>query len=142
MTEEEILNIPEGKKMDALIAKKVMGVCPHVWHVNTAHEYETSICFTCLECNTKHWGIRPPQCEPYSSDIEAAWQVIEQMESENISFSMGDVIPNSDPIVYEFKFMRGGSYYYACEFTVPLAICRAALLTAYFHEYKTNIFKG
>jgi hypothetical protein len=60
----------------------------------------------------------------YSTDIAAAWRVVEKMEEMGHTFWMHNVIPNSDAIVYRVKFGLGD---YVTEFTAAEAICRAAL---------------
>lgn len=99
MNADEIRNMPAGREMDELIARRVMGIKP------------------------------PPSSDvwlvlPYSTDIAAAWEVVEKMgdkfddlERGTGGFYMVTVYPGNPnmPIV-----VRGE--------TAPLAICRAALL--------------
>jgi hypothetical protein len=100
---DEILNMPAGRELDALIAERVMGLKVDRRNDGTPH-YLT-------------WT-------PYSTDMSAAWEIVRAMEEKREWFKLGNVIPNSDAIVYEASF--GDAY--ACEDTAPLAICRAALL--------------
>ena len=124
MTEEEILNISEGRELDTLIAEQVMG-----WHLIPSETDESGDYWRqmWLDENNKfmHNSFEP------SINMSHAWEIVEKMENDDVSFSMADVVPNSDPIVYEFKFMKGLSDYYSCEFTAPLTICRAALLLTF-----------
>jgi hypothetical protein len=91
MTREEILNMPAGREMDALIAEKVID---------------------------PDWVKLKNLCPHYSTDIAAAWELVEKMKY--------------------FTLYRGDGYW-ECEYsgqylesidaeTAPLAICRAALL--------------
>lgn len=128
MTRDEILNMKAGREMDALIAIKVMG-----WEWKPVgdrfinHERLT-------HPDGKHYGgMRysdgeieyTNRLEEYSTNMGAAWEVVEAMEGKWFWFSLSNVVPNSgDAIVYEAKFNQ----VYTCEETAPLAICRAALL--------------
>jgi len=118
MTRDEILNMPEGRELDALVAEKVMG-CDTKQFIWKRYGKPDAIqdCEYGGPCN-------------YSTDIAAAWQVVEKMEHDDWWWEAANVVPNSDPIVYEFKWTHRGviKAFYACEDTIPLAICRAALL--------------
>jgi hypothetical protein len=91
MTKDEILNMPAGTKMDDLIAELVMhDPMGQVW--------------------SRH----------YSTDISAAWEVVEKMQGD---FWKLEFIGGS----YRARFIN--SKLHQWELTAPLAICRAALLT-------------
>ena len=100
MTREEILNMPAGREMDALIAKFVM-------KVDSPHD----VC-------------------KFSTDIADAWTVVEKMKSKHFRIYYKSVPFHKDdkePIgwmcsVSGFEFMPEHAD------TAPLAICRAALL--------------
>jgi hypothetical protein len=128
MTREEILNMPAGREMDALIAKKVMGwsADPEGYWLDRKNEYADTGWGLFKQDETKNH----PACKEYnpSADIRAAWEIVVAMEEKDIWFELANVVPNSDPIVYEAKFIGGRDGAYACEDTAPLAICRAALL--------------
>jgi hypothetical protein len=108
MARDEILNMEAGREMDALVAEKVMG-----------YERVPDI---------KPYGFGDAWLQHYSTDIAAAWQVVGKLENNDFWWEASNVVPNSDPIVYEWKFVTVGRQGEACEFTAPLAICRAALL--------------
>lgn len=72
MTRDEIMNMPAGRKMDALVAEKVMGL-------KVDYEFneilEPRVPF--LVDKYDEWGYLPN----YSTDIAAALQVVEKMYS-------------------------------------------------------------
>lgn len=127
MTQFEIKNLPAGRGTDALIAEKVL-------KLNTPNEdYPCPICGSemwhgkdrarCSVCN--EWRYSP--YKEYSSDISAAWEVVEKLCDENGC----DIVRvcKRDP-----ELLRGE---WSCNFglgfeafgeTASLAICRAALL--------------
>lgn len=55
-------------------------------------------------------------------------RIIGFMETQDIWFELSNVIPNSDPIVYECKFEGKDGYSYACEDTMNLAVQRSFVL--------------
>jgi hypothetical protein len=118
VTHDEIMNTPAGKEIDALINKHVMGVerikrgGAEWWQDHYTRGQLAGEPF---------WYLDAPS---FSSDIEAAWEVVAAMEEKGEWFRLSNVIPNSDVIVYEVSFGTA----YACEDSAPLAICRAALL--------------
>jgi len=113
MTRDEIMAMEAGREMDALVAEKVMG-----WELRTFKSNGVDF-----------WHIPGTvRCEldapKFSTDIGAAWEVVEKMIGEMWNLSL------------EYQ-----SAVYWCEFgktcvpgdgeiadTAPLAICRAALL--------------
>jgi hypothetical protein len=140
MTREEILKLEAGQEMDDLVAEKIMG-----WHKGT---YIFPSGKTIGEDN-KDWldaegrYMHRVKIEDgfYEDDedfnliywhpsesIMWALEVIEKMEEKVLNFSLESVVPNSDPPVYAAEF--GGSKFHKWEFTIPLAICRAALLAS------------
>jgi hypothetical protein len=128
MTELEIMDLEAGRELDALIAEKVLG-----WHWVTGilafdhpclispERYEEKAFYV---KDTNSHGNYIGLFAKYSTEIAAAWELVKEMESRDIGFSFGSVIPNSDPIVYEAQF---DLFEVAVEFTEPLAICKAAL---------------
>ncbi len=129
MNTEEILNMPAGPEMDALIAEKVFGItnpdptkCPYcgyeMW-VGVAR----SRCSICGE-----W--RYSAHKEYSADISAAWEVVEKLKPFKFEISR-DNGGNIDCLIWlreTFTERHKPADVYGCE-SLPLAICRAALLT-------------
>jgi O-glycosyl hydrolase len=110
-TRDEILNMPAGREMDELVATRVMGwdVHPHATHYirNDGKNVYFVIC---------------GEFEP-SSDIAAAWQVVEKMTDGE---TPNDCEIHTTVRGWRCDFYRGS----ATAETAPLAICRAALIAA------------
>jgi len=109
MKPEDIENMQAGREMDILIINAVFGLEPQ----------------SCMV------GGHPPGCTgnvsylPYSTDIAAAWQVVEKLLADDITLHL-----QCDNGEY-----RAGELYWNGEWskfadadTAPLAICRFALL--------------
>jgi len=115
MTREEIINMPAGYEMNNLIGQRVMG-----WHFDADGNWEDG---HGEYPDMRWWEYR---FSP-STDIEAAWSVVEKLCNENGC----DVVKvcKRDP-----ELLRGE---WSCNFglgfeafgeSASLAICRAALL--------------
>ena len=93
-----------GPELDALVAEKVMGL-GNDW---------------CL-----HVGVHPPCGSPcpidYSTDIAAAWQVVEKIGNASL-------VNHASGGAWHVEFeLKGGSLPYDTGDTAPHAICLAAL---------------
>ncbi len=99
MTCDEIMNMPEGREMDALIAERVMG---------------------------KTGNLVKEIYLDYSTDIAAAWKIVEWCR-DKWSIEITDE-PMGDYIVALWSRTHFKEWYSRSE-SAPLAICRAALLT-------------
>ena len=127
MTRDEILNMPAGREMDALIAERVMG-----------HEVNKNV--TVWRTGGKTW-IEPygegfTTLAYYSTDIAAAWQIVELMTKNGYAPNL----VNDDNGNWYLAFdgtQDLGTVTFVTAFTdipelwcesAPLAICRAALL--------------
>jgi hypothetical protein len=115
MKKDEILNMPAGREMDALIAEKVMG-----------HKWGTAECDILIYSETTKKGqpclFSPdgsPVLEHYSTDIAAAWLVKEKM--------CGYMLDDSG-IYFRFVENLGARANDIIFHLNPPAICRAALL--------------
>jgi len=96
-----------NRELDARVAR-AMGLCPHIWEL---YEPETTYCKECGEqlsgpdpfddypnkrcrdCGKEVRGLRyhvggQPDCKPYSTDIAAAWQVVEWMKAHGYTYSL------------------------------------------------------
>jgi len=101
--------MPAGKEMDALVAKSIMGG-GIVGRSNHPEEEYWSF-------DTKY-AVELPE---FSTDISAAWKVVEKMNN-------GLWLENHGVIwMAKFPFKDNG-YWMVSGNTAPLAICRAALL--------------
>lgn len=123
MTRDEILKMPAGRELDALVATKVLGYTydPESW---------------------VEWGITSPDgnregelfLRAYSTDIAAALEVVEKMRGDNWRFGCSSREFGTgdnwwawleNPPHWESSDTKSAT---AEADTLPLAICRAALL--------------
>jgi hypothetical protein len=104
-----------GREIDVLIAEKVMGITEAKWCEQCWVEI-----FDCQCRQGKHGPL------PYSTDIAAAWEVLEKVRP-----SHGEVwIGRSDTettMRWKCSIQHDTSTYEAIADTAPLAICLAAL---------------
>jgi hypothetical protein len=105
MTRDEILNMPAGKEIDALIAEKVIGV-----------PFRKPTHGPCCTCGTCGWDYDNCICG-YSEEIEKAWEVVEKLRLTIEPTAMN-----------KWAVHQGLGSQLAYAETAPLAICRAALL--------------
>lgn len=115
MTKDEILNMPAGREMDALISAKVFSIMPF-----------------------KHPGENQEELflPAYSTDISAAWEVVEKLDPFDF-----ELVRNADKswdcLIWnrakENRLWEAKKIYVPDISDAPLAICRAALLA---QEYK------
>jgi hypothetical protein len=110
-----MLSMPAGRDMDALVAEKLMGWKYHPkWNVFTSPN------------GLENDGSTIPN---YSTDIAAAWKVVEKMTKiKGYGFSCDWVEPH---YLIEFEFYTNPSNlrFINIDSSIPIAICRAALLT-------------
>jgi hypothetical protein len=132
MKTDYICNMLAGKDLDILIAEKVMGLCAHDWQLIPSDD--DGVHRVCKKCHLEFWGLRPPlygvHYGSYSTDISAAWEVVEKMNEKwsvrAVSYYQSDCVANIWDVTNFDK------EYHARADTVPLAICRAALLAIEF----------
>jgi hypothetical protein len=141
ITEEQILAIGPGKELDALVAVEVMGWS--IYHYDK--DVEERCFFMLVDENfdpvandvpfTLRNGERKTEEEawkdnrPWSTDISAAWEVVEKMKSLNwwsvVSSDLGH--PDGDWSALFFWDPNGESFETRAQ-TAPEAIVKAALL--------------
>jgi len=115
MTIDEILNMPAGREMDALVAEKVMGWMPK----NNLYWKDNEGSFAGWATNYPEYEVKP--FNP-SIDIAAAWDVVVKMaRTTNVNLAW---INSAKGWLWNFKIGRT----WASSDTAPLAICRASLL--------------
>jgi len=133
MTRDEILAMEAGREMDALVAEEVMG-----WtYISPLYcGYPASGPIGPNEAVPYKWPARlgATQVPNYSTDIAAAWQVVEHLYSEKWIVGIGSLVqvPREWRCelcnMWEDDFSRCPSDIEANADTAPLVICRAALL--------------
>jgi len=149
MTKEEILNMPAGREMDALVAEKVMRLCVHDWTFIPNNDDDGGVGRTCQKCHKEFWGLNPPaygeSYGSYSTDISAAWEVVETLRERQIPIQIrGDEWYDGGGWIVEIMDVLGEQVKHKSyiEVTGPnrgrpnvcLAICRAALLTTTYRQ--------
>jgi hypothetical protein len=112
MTEKEILSLKAGRELNIRVAEAVMG-----------RRYTQDETFGDLEVDRQMvYG----SLQPYSEDISAAWQVMEQMKGYNPRIAFDT---HSQKWEATFSIREAG---FTCPVvladTAPEAICKAALL--------------
>lgn len=107
MTQDEILNMPAGREMDELIARII---------------YPEAIEFFAFPC--------------YSTDISAAWEVVENRLRSGISSEIISHYPGKDYVATfwtvknsEIENLNDFDEHIARAETAPLAICRSVLIS-------------
>ena len=115
MTRDKILAMPAGPDLDALVAAKVMG-----WARKGPYLVPLELTARLLEAH------QVPDVPCYSTDITAAWRVVEKMKDDGDVFIEwwrdGEWTVARKPLGF-----RGEGDVISAP-TAPLAICRSALL--------------
>ena len=104
MTNKEIDKMEAGRKMDMLVAEKVMGWKRHGTDIAASNPF------------------------PYSTSISAAWEVVEKMEKDGFNFFIESCKPAYDWWA-QFAPRNKDTEFHSEAPTASLAICRAALKT-------------
>jgi len=137
MKAEDIENMPAGRELDAIITERVMGWIWCVWvYTYTTPPYPYGQRFRFLGEPDRYanwlekWDGKEEmpnysqseeyEWPEYSTDIAAAWQVVEKFPGVTIQHN-----PDTNRWHVYLRKVEGG---YADADTAPLAICRAALL--------------
>lgn len=166
MTRDEILAMPAGPELDALVAERVMGLCPHRAWRNTGPAREPSTdrgraawallgpygdrveCLECEEVRVLAMGqlaviVEDPA--PYSADISAAWEVMEKLKERAIDATLAwQGASTACGEGWWFGVIDATGDYCGLDGlgeaapTAPLAICRAALLV-FFANPQANL---
>lgn len=135
MTREEILSMPAGIEMDALVQKHIFGIKQR--YACFADGYIPDNCCenpedcTVAERLVKEGRKYPDDCEEwrelehilYSNDIAATWMVVEKMQD------CLHLCEHGKEGTWEACFCYAGPGKEASANSAPLAICRAALLS-------------
>lgn len=133
LTREQILNMPAGREMDTLVAKKVFG-----WDVHseilgglevyyTVHHEPLKDCPEELRAVTGQIIIK--RVPDFSTDIAAAWEVVEKLGNMGYTINIqwkgkGRVYENTAEVSITSNIYTVGHGIG----TAPIAICKAALM--------------
>lgn len=117
----DIREMEAGRELDAQVAVQVMRL-PVIKLEDARCPYcndETRFCGTRSWCSNHEWIYSP--YKEYSSDIAAAWDVVEQLETLHLKHAGEHGVWEAYFCGHHESRAHGG--------TAPLAICLAALLT-------------
>ena len=121
----DILNMPAGPEMDAIVAKEVMGYAVAVEESPSSNGEAGKVWFIVTSDNGHSRNTIPE----FSTDIGAALKVGEKMRSDGdeVSLQHRNMVENAPGTsIWTAWFGRASDL--AWGVTPPLAICRAALL--------------
>lgn len=130
MNEEEVLDIQAGKELDDLVAKNVMN-----WHTKKISTVRGAITFY---LDNEDYVNRPVYNWNPSEDISDAWEVVDELSEHGWYLEIKTNFPVD--VTVSIRDSRSGTWDTQGLYdkwitkdcggkTVPLAICRAALLT-------------
>lgn len=112
-------SLPAGRELDALIAEKVFGITTR-WRDGSNYGGDPT---RYLEYGKQTLGVGT-QVPNYSTDILAAWEIVEAMKSNGFQFAIYN-IPSG---VFTVRFEKDLKLYSMdSETSIPYAICLAAL---------------
>lgn len=123
-------NLPPGRELDALVAEKVMG--RQVTWEDSQEDDDQDDCYFLDENGNYSWSACVPR---YSTDIAAAWQVVEKLDLlgvrlvpghesyGEVSFSLGRRSDNGLWVLGDDRSLEPGVE----GESAPHAICLAAL---------------
>jgi hypothetical protein len=129
MTRDEILNMPAGREMDALVAEKVMGLYKYYPGIamdlsGIDGKVERVNYWWCKDLHNPHNTF--VELKKYSVSISAAWEVVEKLKAGGWEFYL-EWGTNPKPwVLFCHNPIEDISDSEADNIT--LAICRAALL--------------
>lgn len=136
MTRDEILTMKAGREMDALVAEKVMGQTNFThpgffWQEKNYADGDGWEGFYCPVCDASQ-DTEDGCCIRYSTDIAAAMDVFEWLRHQYFRMAIYQWDHTDDVLVVcEPRHGHGEivNDVHGNASTVPLALCRAAMLT-------------
>jgi hypothetical protein len=141
MNRDDILKMEAGREMDALIAENLFGwqysekwgqLIPagqpdEVWsEYRWSEEDRTFARYPDGMLPGVSYRGDKPTIENYSTDMKAAWEVVERMQANRNVLSLTYLVDTNQKMVWQAEFRLGS--FVAWADTAPLAICRASLL--------------
>lgn len=134
---KEMMQLRSGPEIDVLVAEQIMG-----WQIETDDPKLRKLQGYFSRDEHRRWWRAPEggwHCEPpsYSSDIAAAWQIVENMNSRGQFLFLSQ---SSEEYKAAFDEPHTISPHYISEKSVALAICKAALVVA--EQVRFGIFAG
>jgi len=121
MTKEEILAMEAGEELSQKVAEEIMGEC---YHQHWDGDRDSIDCLKCGESRFYH-----QRSQAYSTDISAAWPVVERMQEDKEAFYYLELRYSRILHCWMAVFEHGNDQHEEIEGkTAPEAICKAALL--------------
>ena len=132
---DEIIKLNAGREIDILLAQQIMG-----WQLETDEPKLRKLQGYFSRDEARRWWRNPEggwYCDPpsYSSNMIAAWQVVEMMNSNGQALFLSQ---SSEENNVAFDEPRATSPDYISEKSVTVAICKAAL-TAHARRVQMDI---
>ncbi len=115
-----------GRELDVLVAKKVMGLAVWPQHCCGAQGYGQGADDHCDGCDFET-DKRIWQGAKYSTDIAAAWEVVEKDDGWGFDWRLKRWAASSKPWACTAERIVDGKRFYVEAVTAPHAICLAAL---------------
>ncbi|MEW6211224.1 MAG: hypothetical protein AB1631_22855 [Acidobacteriota bacterium] len=127
VSRKEVAQLKDGREMDILVAEQVMG-----WQKETDESELKRLDKYFSHREGRIWWRKPEggwYYEPsaFSSDLTAAWQVVERMNSRGLTLFL---FQSLEGIHVAFDESRAVDPDYIIKKSVARAICEAALLVA------------
>ena len=121
---EDLMQLSAGREIDVLVAEQIMG-----WQIETDKPKLRKLQTYFSRDEERRWWRAPEggwYCDPlsYSSDIAAAWHIVESMNTRGQFLFLSQ---SSEEYKAAFDEPRTISPDYISETSVALAICKAAL---------------
>jgi hypothetical protein len=121
------MQLSSGRETDVLVAEQIMG-----WQIETDEPKRRKLQELFSGDKARQWWRSSEggwYCDPpsYSSDIVAAWQIVESMNNRGQFLFLSQ---SSEKYKVAFDEPRGINHDYISEENVNLAICKAALVVA------------
>jgi hypothetical protein len=130
MTRDEILNMPAGREMDALVAEKVMSISIY-WQDEYYAEQEgwsrKQTYKTTRKLYRHSTAVRKLDVAYYSTNISASREIAKEMSAKGF-WCYINLLSSQCRVTFEFVKNRKQYIAYGGINEEPLAVCRAALL--------------
>jgi hypothetical protein len=124
---KEIAQLSIGREMDILVAEQVLG-----WRIEKDEAELKRLDKYFSRHGAQRWWRKPGggwhyDPSPFSSEISAAWQVVERMNSRGLALFLVQTLEES---MVAFDKPSTTEHHYVTDKSVTKAICKAALLAA------------
>ncbi len=133
-----ISSIPVGRKMDVLVAERIMGICAHKLYAYKKDNQDSSddyINWRCKKCKKIFRGLafsdKDFVCPNYSTNIADAWEIVEFYRKKDMKLVLFENMSDNEYKSYYAyigkKHRHGEEPWEIRGENAPEAICRAGL---------------